>query len=107
MEMESIYPQVGQKMRQLRMERRLSQNDLAQAIGLSRTSVVNIEQGRQKILLHTLYDIADVFEVPVTDLLPTHADSEERMLADPLAQSDPSIREFFYALQKMAQKEEE
>ncbi len=105
--MESIYPQVGQKMRKLRMERRLSQKDLAQAIGLSRTSVVNIERGRQKILLHTLYDIADVFEVPVTELLPERSGSEERMLADPLAQSDPSIRAFFYAMQEMAQKKEE
>ena len=105
--MESIYPQVGQKMRQLRTERCLSQKDLAQAIGLSRTSVVNIERGRQKILLHTLYDIADVFEVPVTDLLPARVGAEERMLADPLAQSDPSIRAFFYAMQEMAQKKEE
>ena len=42
----------------------------AEEVGLTRTSIVNIEQGRQKVMIHTLYQLADVFGVPVTSLLP-------------------------------------
>jgi len=53
--------------------------------GLSRTSIANIEAGRQKILLHQFLDLAAALEVPPFALLPEGspvADSEiERVLA--------------------------
>lgn len=52
-----------------------SQEDLALALGLSRTSITNIERGRQPIQLHTLYKIADVLGVEPTVLLPGASDS--------------------------------
>ncbi|MBI3894356.1 MAG: helix-turn-helix transcriptional regulator [Acidobacteria bacterium] len=36
----------------------LTQEDLAKKIGMTRTSVINIEKGRQQLLVHTLTDIA-------------------------------------------------
>jgi len=45
------------------------------ALGLSRTSITNIERGRQPIQLHTLYKIADVLGVEPTALLPVASDS--------------------------------
>lgn len=38
-----------------------TQEDLAKKIGLTRTSVVNIEAGRQRVLLHDIEKIAGAF----------------------------------------------
>jgi transcriptional regulator with XRE-family HTH domain len=43
---------------------------LAHQIGLSRTSVTNIESGRQAVLLHQVYDIAKALDTTVDALLP-------------------------------------
>jgi len=48
----------------------MSQQAFAKAVGLSRTSITNIERGRQPISLHTLYFMADILGVEPSDLLP-------------------------------------
>jgi transcriptional regulator with XRE-family HTH domain len=48
----------------------LSQEVLANAVGLTRTSITNIEHGRQPIQLHTLYLMANFLGIQTTDLLP-------------------------------------
>jgi len=48
----------------------MSQEAFAKAVGLSRTSITNIERGRQPISLHTLYFMADILGVEPADLLP-------------------------------------
>ena len=68
--MEWMYPRIGRRIRNLRDTHNLTQAQLAEQVDLSRTSIVNIEQGRQKVMIHTLYRLADVFGVPVTSLLP-------------------------------------
>jgi transcriptional regulator with XRE-family HTH domain len=64
-----FYKQVGQNIR-LKRPKNLSQEALASAVGLTRTSISNIESGRQKMLLHTLIDIADALKVEASVLLP-------------------------------------
>lgn len=51
----------------------LTQAKLAKAVGVSRTSIVNIEAGRQPVYLHHLVVIAAILEVEPADLIP-HAD---------------------------------
>lgn len=65
-----VYRSFGQILAQKRSEANLSQAALAKAIGLSRTSITNIECGRQPVNLHTLYAMADVLRRDVNDLLP-------------------------------------
>jgi transcriptional regulator with XRE-family HTH domain len=48
----------------------MSQEAFARAVGFSRTSITNIERGRQPISLHTLYFMADILGVEPADLLP-------------------------------------
>jgi len=48
----------------------MSQEAFAKAVGLSRTSITNIERGRQPVSLHTLYFMADILGVGPADLLP-------------------------------------
>jgi transcriptional regulator with XRE-family HTH domain len=66
---DAFYKQVGEKIRTQR-GKNLSQEALASAIGLTRTSISNIENGRQKMLLHTLADIAAALKVDAASLLP-------------------------------------
>lgn len=48
---EPIYPRIGAWIQRQRKHERFRQEDLAGVIGLTRTSVVNIEAGRQRIYL--------------------------------------------------------
>lgn len=59
---EPIYRNVAAWMRRERKRCGLTQDDLAIATGLSRPSIVNMELGRQRIALHTLITLADLFD---------------------------------------------
>jgi transcriptional regulator with XRE-family HTH domain len=65
-----LYLLLGRQIRAAREDAGLTQAELAASISLSRTSVTNIERGRQQILLHTLYDIASTLGIDAADLLP-------------------------------------
>ncbi len=54
-----IYKMIGERIRHERQKRNLTQDQLATAVGLNRASITNVENGRQKILVHTLVQIAD------------------------------------------------
>ena len=80
MNSEELYITVGQRIRMLREERHLTQEELATLVALARTSITNIESGRQKLLLHTLYDIAIALAVEPTHLLPKVPDTPQQEL---------------------------
>jgi len=67
---EPFYREFGDALRAARAARGLSQEALATGVGLSRTSVANIERGRQRIPLHLLIDFARVLDVEPAALLP-------------------------------------
>lgn len=64
----AIYKAVGEKIRRARGDRK--QAAVASQVGLTRSSITNIELGRQKVLLHTFVDIALALGVNPADLLP-------------------------------------
>jgi transcriptional regulator with XRE-family HTH domain len=79
----------------------MSQEVLAQRSNLSRTSIVNIERGRQGVSLATLYRLATALGLPPAALLPPldsspeisvsigHASTEEKeLLGDILRRAD-------------------
>jgi transcriptional regulator with XRE-family HTH domain len=70
----ALYSAVGEKIKSTRLNRRMSQTVLANAIGLTRTSIVNIERGKQRILLHTLYELASALDIAPVELLAPVAD---------------------------------
>ena len=67
---EGFYQQFGRQLRQARKAAGLSQADLAVALDLTRTSVTNIEKGRQQVLLHTFGRMLHVLKVTPIELLP-------------------------------------
>lgn len=83
-----IYGFIGQRVSEVRRQRNMTQEQLADAIGLQRTSITNIERGRQKMLIHTLYEIAVTLKVRVHDLLP-----DQERSSNPLARLDPSQKD--------------
>jgi len=66
-----LYKTFGELVR-LHRERQegLTQEKLGHLVGLSRTSITNIEQGRQHVALHQVFDLADALKVQPEALLP-------------------------------------
>lgn len=65
---QKFYEVLGARIREIRGSK-LSQEELARSVKLTRTSIVNIESGRQKLLVHNLFLIAKALDVRPTDLL--------------------------------------
>jgi len=65
-----IYRRVGEKIRELRQRKKMSQVKLAEKLEVSRVSVVNIEAGRQHTPLHVLWRIAQLLDTEVGLLIP-------------------------------------
>lgn len=66
----ALYKLLGTRIKELREEKKYKQEYFASLLKISRASLVNIEQGRQRPPLHNLYEIARILEVTITDLLP-------------------------------------
>jgi transcriptional regulator with XRE-family HTH domain len=98
-----FYRKVGERIRAKRVERGLSQEGLAKAIGLKRPSMGNIEKGRQNILLHTFCEIAETLDTDAGALLPERLTTEPVNMPDLHALSK-EVREFVEAGIKTTKK---
>lgn len=65
------YVEIGRKIRSLRKEKGLSQEQLAEKIWISTTHMSHIETGTTKLSLPVLVDIANVLEVGTDDIIST------------------------------------
>jgi len=65
-----LYKHIGKKIKEIRLESSMSQDELANKAELKRPSIVLIEQGAQKLPIDRLYLIADALKVPIYSLLP-------------------------------------
>ena len=67
----NFYQSLGLNIKKAREEKMgLTQEKLAKSIGMSRTSIVNIEQGRHHIQIHTLIDISNKLNTDISELIP-------------------------------------
>ena len=64
----AYYRELGLRVQRSRKKIGLTQEGLAALVGLSRTSVVNIERGRQKVLALTLVRMARALKEDVGEL---------------------------------------
>jgi transcriptional regulator with XRE-family HTH domain len=60
---------VGKTIRELRIERGLSQEALALASGVTRNVLIDVEHGRRGLLYERLFDLAEALGVPASTLL--------------------------------------
>lgn len=73
----------------------MTQARLGRTVGLSRTSITNIERGRQHVALHHLFAIADALNVPPAVLLPGQGvDGGASWAAEKLSPTDKDITEW-------------
>ena len=68
--LEQLLTSIGQRVRELRRARKLTQRQLADKVGTGHTYVTAVESGVQNLTLETLVKIALVLGVTVRDLLP-------------------------------------
>ncbi len=61
---------LGDRLKDLRHQRELSQEGLALACGLDRTYIGGVERGERNISLINIYKVAAALQVPPGDLLP-------------------------------------
>jgi transcriptional regulator with XRE-family HTH domain len=80
---DSFYRDLGSRIRRARADR-LTQQVLAEKVGLSRAAVANIELGRQRVATHMLLRFAAALGVDSADLLPDslNPDSDEPVSGD-------------------------
>ena len=79
---EPVYRLVGKRISEAREAKGLSQLELAQllqarGVTIQRTSITHIERGVQRVMLHSLYDIAAALGVAITKLLPPPEDIQQ------------------------------
>ena len=61
--------QVSHKLKQIRMERHLSQTQVATRLGITRSAYANYEQGIREPDIQMLKKLCAVFEISADDLL--------------------------------------
>ncbi len=63
--------QIGAKIRQLRVEKGISQESLGTALGRTHATISDIERGKTDVSVRDLYIIANFLKIPVTEFLST------------------------------------
>lgn len=66
----ALYKTIGEQIKARRNQAKLTQKRLADAIGVERTSITNIETGAQKLPIYLLYRICQEVGANVADVLP-------------------------------------
>lgn len=74
----SLYGLIGARLKDRRVELNLTQEQLASRVGFERTSITNIEKGRQRLSLHALYDICSVLQIEAREIVPISVDVHMR-----------------------------
>lgn len=67
---DNLYRHLGGRIRAQRLSVNMTQEELATSIGMLRTSIVNIEAGRQKPPLHVLYQICSQLGAEPSAMMP-------------------------------------
>lgn len=99
---QAFYQEVGRRIREARTKSCLTQEVLANKVSLTRTTVTNIEKGRQQLLVHTLVEIAEVLQVNLESLLPEQQSSSIDKL---LTVETPQAQEWIRRVIEMADRD--
>jgi transcriptional regulator with XRE-family HTH domain len=70
---DDLYRLIGRRVREARQAAEQSQEALASAVHLTRTSITNLESGRQQVPLQVLYEVASELQCSIYDLIPEKA----------------------------------
>ena len=82
---------VGRKIRQLRRQRKLTQVELAERIGVHQSDLSRMEQGEYKVGLDTLLKILQAFDLSIGDFFEENRHNEETVI-DKLKSLSPTAQ---------------
>jgi transcriptional regulator with XRE-family HTH domain len=77
----ALYERIGAQLKAIRTNsssRQLTQEKLAAIVGLERTSITNIEAGKQRVPLHILYELCNALGVEISEVLPGYSSIADR-----------------------------
>ena len=100
--MDQQLKEIGARLRQARLERKLTQGQLAEAAGISISFLSNLENGRQPMNIKTLVSLLDCLNISADWLLNNGTDSANHAAAieieKELASCTPKEREMILRL---------
>ncbi|WP_264377792.1 MULTISPECIES: WO male-killing family protein Wmk [unclassified Wolbachia] len=111
----SLDCEVGEKVKNWRLERGYTQKDLAEKIGVKYWVILQYEKGNRRISIERLYAIAEALSVSITDLIPASKEkigfkNEEGEILNLVREykkiNDQELRKMFCLLTKFVQVSE-
>ncbi|WP_265029744.1 WO male-killing family protein Wmk [Wolbachia endosymbiont (group A) of Philonthus cognatus] len=109
----SLDYEVGQKVKNWRLERGYTQKDLAEKLGVKYWVILQYEKGNRRISIERLYAIAEALSISITDLIPISKscledEGEEilNLVREYKKINDQELRKMFYLLTKFVQVSE-
>lgn len=97
-----LYQEIRKHIKLLRTaetETTLTQAQLGAILGLTRSTVANLESGAQRTSLHNVYEICAHYGLELTDLLPSVREMALRTRQIPGANAPPSVN---HVLEKLS-----
>ena len=88
----TLYSTIGQQIKSQRSKLGITQQDLAESISMSRTSITNIEAGEQKVPLHTIYQICLYLDLDVFEILPDISEVQAKQKDTIFLKSDAELK---------------
>jgi transcriptional regulator with XRE-family HTH domain len=101
-----LYGEFGKRLAVARKGKRLSQAALGTLAGFSRTSITNIERGRQAVQLHHVYTFASILTVDIQELCPKQTDAQKRGAEPPATPQEKYLQQAKAILQSVSTKSE-
>ena len=89
---------IGSRIRKVRKEKHLTQEQLGEMTNTSLTTISRLELGKQMVSVNTLFEIAEALEVGIEVIL------QDLMIKKPDEKAD---QELYYMLEKMGKEEKE
>ncbi len=65
----NIYKEFGEKIKKLRKEKKLTQTDLANDLGMTQSSIYKYEKGLRKVSISILKKFADYFNLSIKKIM--------------------------------------
>lgn len=70
-----LYKSIGKNIRDARKDAGLNQMELAEILQVERTTITNMETGKQTTSIDRLMKISELLDVPIVELLKTYIDT--------------------------------
>ncbi len=95
---DDVYGRIGKYVSDARERAKMTQEELAERIGMTRASISNIEHGRQKIQIHILYILADSLNISPLQLVSGTNSEEYKRTSNTISDDTKTPKRWSYLL---------